>query len=448
VREKIVLIGAGSAVFTRGLVTDLIHRKWELDLALVDIDPDALGVAEGLTRKMIAATGAPIRLSATTDRREALKESTAVICTVAVGGRRGWEQDVQIPRKYGVYQPVGDTVMPGGASRALRMIPAMVAIATDVLDCCPSALFFNYSNPMNAICRAVRKATGANVVGLCHGVKSTARYLAQALEVPSDEFRYTAIGVNHLTWFVDARSGGADLFGRLLRIAAERNAEILKGARDDDGALRVDNPFTWQMTHLFGAFPAVLDNHVVEFFPRLCCGEGAYYGKTLGVGDKPFENLIARGNERYAQMKECAESSDPLPADYFTSVPGEHEEVVDIIDSVRTGRYAVYSANLPNRGQVPNLPEDAVLETPAVAMGGRLKPVTQPPLPANLAGTLVPHLAWVETVVEAAIEGNRDKFVQAMLLEGSVTSIETARRLADELIAAHRKHLPQFEAAK
>src|SRR5689334_12440724 len=169
-KEKIVLIGAGSAMFTKGLVADVIRRGQETELALVDIDPEALRVAERLTCKMVEAQRAPVAVSAATERREVLAGATAVICTVGVGGRRAWEQDVYIPRKYGIYQPVGDTVMPGGTSRAVRMIPAMVGVAKDVIDLCSNALFFNYGNPMAAVCRGIRKATGADVVGLCHGV--------------------------------------------------------------------------------------------------------------------------------------------------------------------------------------------------------------------------------------------------------------------------------------
>lgn len=180
--EKIALLGAGSAVFTRGLVADIIRKRWDAELALVDIDAEALEVAERLVSKMIEASGAPLRLAASTERRDLLAGATAVICTIAVGGRRGWEKDVQIPRKYGIFQPVGDTVMPGGSSRALRMLPPMLAIAEDVLELAPDALFFNYSNPMAAICRGVRKATGANAIGLCHGVSGVAGYLEDALE--------------------------------------------------------------------------------------------------------------------------------------------------------------------------------------------------------------------------------------------------------------------------
>ncbi|PJF45876.1 MAG: alpha-glucosidase/alpha-galactosidase, partial [Candidatus Thermofonsia Clade 3 bacterium] len=150
--------------------------------------------------------------------------ATAVICTVGVGGRRAWEQDVFIPRRYGIYAPVGDTVGPGGSSRALRMIPAMVAIARDVLDLAPNALFFNYSNPMAPICRAIHKATGAPVVGLCHGVMETARYLARVLNAPAEQLRYIATGINHLTWFTQVWVGEEDAMPRLRAIAAERAA--------------------------------------------------------------------------------------------------------------------------------------------------------------------------------------------------------------------------------
>src|SRR5262245_10567058 len=308
--EKVVLIGAGSASFTRGLMIDLIQRDWDAEIALVDVDPDALSVAEGLAKKMLQARGSTIRLSASTDRRDVLRDATVVICTVGVGGRRAWEQDVFIPRKYGIYQPVGDSVMPGGTSRALRMIPAMVDVARDVLDLAPQALFFNYGNPMAPVCRAIRKATGAPVVGLCHGVFHVGHYLARVLEVERSEFHYTAVGMNHLTWFVEARAGGQDAMPRLREIAAARLAAGVNRDRlgvafaeagtapRDEVAPTEDSPFSWQLFQLFGAFPAVLDRHVTEFFPQFFA-DGRYYGKTLGVDAFSFEKTIARGDETY-----------------------------------------------------------------------------------------------------------------------------------------------------
>ncbi len=430
-REKVVLIGAGSASFTRGLLADLVRSGWDVELALVDVDPDALAVAEGLAAKMIQARGCSIGLSASTDRREVLSGATAVICTVGVGGRRAWEQDVLIPRKYGIYQPVGDTVMPGGTSRALRMIPAMVAVAEDVLDLAPDALLFNYGNPMAPVCRAIRKATSAEVVGLCHGVFDVAQDLARPLAVEPSELVYNAVGMNHLTWFTEVRVGGKDVMPRLHEIADE------KLARGDD------NPFSWWLLKSFGAFPAVLDRHVSEFFPQFFAG-GKYYGKTLGVDAFSFEDTISGGDRRYEEMRAAALSDDPLPDDYFERIGGEHEQVLDIIAAIRQDAGRIYSANLPNRGQVPNLPAEAVVESPAVANGSGLRPLTQPPLAPGLVGTLATRLAWVETVVEAALEGSREKVVQALVLDGSVDSPDTAVALTDELLAAHKVHLPQF----
>jgi len=440
-RERMVLIGAGSAVFTRGIVADLIRRGAALDLALVDIDPHALEVVDRLCRKMIESKGAPIALSASTDRREVLAGATAVVCTIGVGGRRAWEQDVLIPQEFGIRQPVGDSVMPGGTSRALRMIPPMVAIAEDVLALAPDALFFNYGNPMTAVCRAVVKATGARLTGLCHGVMGVGRYLADVLGVALTRLRYTAIGVNHLTWFTEIRADGVDAMPRLHELAAEKLAAFRAAGGVPGGKHR--SPFCWQLFESFGAFPAVHDSHVTEFFPQFFAA-GEYFGKTVGEDVLRIRDRIAKGDEIFEQMERDAFSPDRLPADYFERITGEHEQVVEIIDSIRTDAGRVYSANLPNAGQVPNLPLGAVLEAPAVADGSGLRHIAQAPLPLGLVGTLATRLAYVETVVEAALEGSRNKFIQALVLDGCVGSLEQATALADALLAAQAECLPQY----
>lgn len=457
-KEKIVLVGAGSAMFTRGLIADIIRQGWEGEIALVDIDPDALNIAEKLARKMIEAKKAPLKLAAATDRRAVLKNATAVVCTVGVGGRRAWERDVFVPRKHGIYQPVGDSVMPGGSSRALRMIPAMVDIAKDVLDLASDALFFNYGNPMGPVCRGVRKATGANMVGLCHGVFGVAKFIADVLGVSDkDIMKYTAVGMNHLTWFTEVRVNGADAMPRLREIAREklsagvdpsalgtRFAEA--GTADRGEALGdVDHPFTWQLLELFGAFPAVLDRHVTEFFAHMFSRKGSYYGKTPGVDAFSVEDTIAHGDKIFDEMREAAFSPEPLPADYFDRISGEHEQVTEIIMSIRQDAGEVYSANLPNTGQLPNLPHQAVVECPAIAGASGLRPIAQPPMDPALAGTLATRFQWVETIVDAALEGSREKFVRALLLDGAVGTVETAYRLADELLEAQAEFLPQFK---
>ncbi|MBN1555709.1 MAG: hypothetical protein JXA11_13275 [Phycisphaerae bacterium] len=459
-KERIVLIGAGSAMFTRGLIADLVSRKWDVDLALVDIDETALRVAENLAKKILQAAGSKIRLTASADRRDVLPGATAVVTTIGVGGRRAWEQDVFVPRKYGIYQPVGDSVLPGGTSRALRMIPAMVDIARDVLEMAPEALFFNYSNPMPAICRAVRKATGANMTGLCHGVFHTARFLASQMNVPIDTLDYSAVGINHLTWFTRIESAGRDAMP-ILRQTADRKlanglaagslgANFLDQSKThlDENAPKDETPFCWWLTKMFGAFPSACDRHVTEFFPGMFFREESYFGKTLGVDAFSFENTISYGDHCYEEMTRFANSPDPLPREYLDRIGGEHEQVLDIIESIRTDAGRVYSANLPNEGQVPNLPAGAIVESPAAATRDGLQPLPQPPLPAAMAGALAPRWGWVETTVEAALEASRDKFVQALVLDGAVDSIETACRLADDLLKAQADYLPQFAQEK
>lgn len=448
-------------MFTRGIIVDLIKLNKETDLVLVDTDKDTLTFIEGLSKKIIFSRKAPIHLTATTDRRTVLKGATVVLCTIGVGGRRAWEQDVLIPRKYGIYQPVGDTASVGGSSRALRMVPAMVDIAKDVLDLCPQALFINYGNPMAVTCRAVHKATGANMYGLCIGVHETISYLASALNISPESMKFSFAGINHLTWITDARENGADVMPKLKQLAL-RKMELLKTNPEFVGINFTDavefnpaskvklfddiSPLSWELLIQFGAFPAPMDRHVTEFFPQLfVSNNGMYYGKKLGIDAYSFENTIAFGDRIYAEMREIALSPDPLPADYFEKLGGEQELAVDIIQSIRNDLDKIYSANLPNTGQVPNLPMGCIIESPAIADSNGLHAIMQKPLPPGIAGTLATRMQWVETIVDAALEGSKEKFVQALIIDGSVTSIETSQKLANELLAEHAAYLPQFQ---
>ena len=439
-------------MFTIGVVSDLVQSNEPVELALVDIDPAALDVARKLVEKMIAAKQAPIRLSASTERREVLKGASAVISAIGVGGRRAWEQDVFQARKYGISMPVGDTAGPCGTSRALRMIPAMVAIARDVLDLTPDALFFNYANPMSPICRAVRKETGAEMVGLCIGTWDTAHYLARALSVPFEDLSYNVAGINHLTWFSEVKVRGQDAMPALreyARAVVAKTNQAYEAFRAGDAPMphsgspfdsSLDFPFSWQCLLWFGAFPSPEDRHVTEFFPSLF-RDGSYYGKKLGVDEFPFEGTIEVGDMIYAEMQADAFSPEPLTESYFNKHGGEQEQVIEIIRAIRANQPMTFFANLPNQGQAPNLPMDAIVETPALATGSGIRAITQQALPTAAAGVLAGRFAWVEVTVEAALEKNRDKFIQALLLDGAVQSPDIAPRLADDLLAAQREFL-------
>jgi len=457
--EKIVLVGAGSAMFTRGLVADLLASGMDAELALVDINPEALEIARRLAEKMIRARGAKMPVTASTDRTDVLPGATVVITTIAVGGRRAWEQDVFVPRGFDIFQPVGDSVGPGGTSRALRMAPAMVEIAEDIVELAPDALFFNYANPMAVVCRAIRKATKAKVVGLCHGVIQVEDYLASFLEVDRERLDCTAIGMNHLTWFTEVLLDGRDGMGLLRERLAHQRAQEAgaadPGARfleqgdqaesegDSPGIRWDDNPFSWGLFERFGAFPAVLDRHVCEFFPGLFAS-GDYYGKKLGVDAFSFENTIRYGDMIHDEMLEVSRSDRPLPDDFFQKLSGEHEQVIEIIAAIRAANGKRYSVNLPNEGRQKCFPPQAIIEAPAVATPLGLKPVAVRELSPGLAGALASRLQWVETTADAALERSREKFIQALMIDGYTRSLDQADRLADALLAAQVEHLRPF----
>lgn len=450
---KIVLIGAGSAVFTRGLVADLIVLKelgaWEL--ALVDVDPAALETAEGLSRKMVASQGADITITAATDRREVLAGADVVVTTVGIRGRRHWEYDVHIPRKYGIYQPVGDSVLPGGISRAMRVIPVLVEIARDVQELCPDAWFFNYANPMTANCLAIREATGLPVVGLCHGVFHVERQLAEFLGVPAEELTTLYAGLNHLTFIFDVRHQGQDMIPVMReKLAAEKQANPSgqskwAGQTFAEGFKAADNPFSWSLLDAYGAYPAVNDRHVVEFFPERFPG-GAYYGLTLGMDAFSHAEIIAWGDARYEAMRRQATGEDPLDESIFKRSAGEHEQLLYILGSIQRDQRKILSVNVPNLGIVPNLPADAVLELPAAATSTGLRPLQILDFPDPLAAIVTRRFAPVRLTVEAALTGDRKLFVEALLMDGAVSDRSVAEKLGEELLTAHRQYLPQFFA--
>ncbi|RAP74789.1 hypothetical protein [Paenibacillus montanisoli] len=454
--KKIVLIGAGSAMFTQGLVADLLRtaERQEWHLALVDTDPAALRSITALCRKMIDAKQSNVQLSSSSDRRDVLPGADYVVATVGVGGRRAWEQDVFIPRKYGVYQPVGDTAMPGGISRAMRMIPAMVDIVRDVQRICPDAYFFNYSNPMTVICRAIKKATEMPVIGLCHGVNYSEEALAHFAGVPRNEFTSYAVGVNHLTFMYKffhkgknalpllrekyrtfiAEGGFEKDYAKLGHVFAEMGGETPK----------LGDPFAWEIFDRYGAFAAPGDRHICEFFPEQFPG-GNYYGKTFGIDGYSFEKVIEYGDNIYADMDKLAHSEGPLPDDFFDKLSGEHEQLMDIIDSIENDKRAVFSVNVTNNGTVPNLPKDAVVEVPASATGFGFAPLQMNDFPSVLAQLLAKPIAIHELTVDAALTGDRNLFVEAVLAGGYLNDRSAVARMVDELIEAQIQYLPQFQ---
>lgn len=445
----LTLIGAGSAVFTRGLLADLIGAKdlgdWQI--RLVDVDPVALDVATKLARAMVEARGGSIDVIASTDRREVLPGSDFIVTCVGVGGRPAWQLDHEIVQKHGIYQPVGDSIMPGGISRLLRTTPVLVEIAHDIAELAPEAFFFNYSNPMTANVQAIHQETGLPVVGLCHGMHHIQRELAQLIDAPFERTSTLYAGINHLTFIYDFRLDGQDAWP-LVRERVRR--ELAEAPNPDDiGNIFYDtptawhNPFGWELFERYGAFAAAGDRHITEFFPERFAN-GEYYGKKLGIDAFSLPEILEWGENRYQGMRRQALGEEPLDQSIFDRSGGEQEQLIAIIRSITFDSREMFSCNVINGGLVPGLPDGAAVEIPGVATARGIRPISVPDLGLPLTAILDRRLSSVTIAVEAALRGDRGLVVEAMIADGAVTDAAAAAALTDDLIDAQLQHLPRF----
>ncbi|MBM3237101.1 hypothetical protein FJZ31_12485 [Candidatus Poribacteria bacterium] len=427
--SKIVIMGAGSIVFSRGLIANIILTE-ELQgstVALCDIDAEALDLITQLAKSMARHAGADVNIESSTDRRELLPNADYVIQTIAIGGKSAWEKDLDIPKKYGIIQPVGDSVGPGGISRAFRLLPVVVDICRDMEKLCPDAWLLNYSNPNSCVVTAAHQYSKIKVIGLCHGLLGTQHALANYLGVPFGETRVLAAGVNHLNWILDFRVGDQDG----LQMVREK---MQKGGPEND-------PFkvTFMLFDIYGAIPAPGDRHVAEFFPHFL-NQAADYGKKYGLG---LMRAYGQDQEYWAKIKQDVEEDTNI--DQYLRKSGE--EVIDIIVTMEGLESKVFDAiNLPNYGFVTNLPEGAILEVPAVVGPFGIRGMSIGALPSGIASVLSGIIRLQQLTVDAAMTGDRNLAVQAMLADPMVSSVEIAKAMLDELIEAHAKHLPQFKS--
>lgn len=423
--KRIVLIGAGSMVFSEGLMRDVVlapHLAGST-VALVDLDEEKLDLMARLAQRMVEQHGADIQVEKTTERREVLADADFVITTISVGGQAAWEADLKIPLKYGVVQSVGDSVGPGGLSRALRHVPVVLDVARDMVELCPNAVLFNYSNPMTVICRAVARETPIQVVGLCHGVTNTRNYLAEYMEVPPQDLEVRVAGVNHLVWMVQILHNGRDAYPELRAMLARKGTDT--------------RPASFELMQLYGLFPGPGHDHVVAFY-RHFLSEHADFGEPYGVGLFPIESLNQGRERRLERFKAQAAGREPI------AVKPSGEDVMDIITALITHRPKVCAVNVPNKGAVGNLQDHAVAEVSAMVDGGGIQPLRVEELPMGIASTLRARIDQQEMVVEAVMRGDRDLALQALLADPLVDSVANARSMLDELLAAHADHLPTF----
>ena len=436
-KKSIVILGAGSTYFTKGIVESLCRKGGEWELRLCDIDEECLDIAMKLSRRMIDAYEAPITLKGDMDRLHLLPGAQAVVCTIGVGGRKAWAKDILMFRDYGIYQTTGDTYGTGGISRALRTVPVLVGIARDMEKLCPGALLYNFTNPMGVSIWALAQETKIKTVGLCYGVTWYQSRLAELIGVPFEETWTRAIGANHFTWITDFEYQGRDAWPL-----------VYDFLRENSGAEAIKNhPYTWELFEAFGAFPCVGDGHICEFIPGFQ-GKGAYYGKTLSIdGGTNAEEYLSYWDKVFDEMADQAHGRKPLetiPDNEAGQTFRDEDLFIDVLNASFGGGQIERTVNLPNYGQAPGLPMGAALESTALINGAGFHPLNYREIPAGIRAILMRILGAQALTVEAALKGDRRLVVQAFMADLTAIYKKDAEQLTDRILQEHKEYLPHF----
>lgn len=434
-KKTIVLLGVGSTYFTKGIVESLIKKGGEWDLRLVDIDPNCLEIATLLSEKLVNKYEASVTVTGSTDRRDVLAGADAVVSTVGVGGRKAWEKDVLVFRQFNIHQSTGDTFGAGGVSRALRTIPVLIEIAKDMEKLCPDALLVNFTNPMTVNCWALNKMTKIKTVGLCYGVTAYQHFLSKFIEVPLDQTWIKAIGVNHYSWITDFQYQGKDAW------------PLVRQMMKDKGLGGRLGPYTWELFEVFGAFPCVGDGHICEFVPGFQAKE-AYYGKTFGIdAGHNFEDYARHWDKVFDDMADQAYGRKPLETD-DDKAPSEtfkdEDFFIDVVSAVMGGTPVERTVNLPNTGQVSNLPLGAILEGSTLVNSAGFHPLSYGEIPAGIAAIMQRILGAQALTVEAALKADRNLVVQTFMADLTAIKRADAEKLVDCILETHKEYLPQF----
>jgi alpha-galactosidase len=431
---KVAILGAGSTVFARQLMTDLLCTPGleQGTFALVDIDGKRLELAHRLGEKLVEISGRGWTVEATTDRQQVLAGCDYVINTIEVAGLRNVRSDYEIPLKYGVDQCIGDTIGPGGIFKMLRTGPTWLEILRDLDRVCPQAVVMNYTNPMSALTLLALRATRLAVVGLCHSVQGTAQQLATYLDVPCDQLRFRCAGINHMAWFTELRHQGEDMYPRLRR--ATRDPEIYEC-----------DPVRFEVMLHFGAFVTESSGHFSEYV--------AYFRKRPDLlqrytreGYQGESGFYANNWPRWrAEASETSRAQVSGDSEIVLSRSGEYASV--IVAAIESGQPAVIQGNVLNSGLIHNLPLGGCVEVPVLVDATGLHPVDFGPLPPQLAALNAAHMYVHELMVQAVLERDRQAALRALMLDplsAAVCSPDEIRQMFEEMWEAERADLAYF----
>ncbi len=430
---KITLIGAGSAVFARQVITDILHIEGleTGTFALVDIDEQRLELAQRIAEKIISLTGKHWNVIASTQRCDVLAGSDAIINSIEVAGLANVRHDYDIPLKYGIDQCIGDTIGPGGIFKALRTGPVWLDVLRDAERLCPAAWVLNYTNPMSILTLAALQGTKMRTVGLCHSVQGTSQLLAKYLEMPYEELEWRCAGINHNAWFTELRHKGEDMYPRLRERAAV--TEVYE-----------KDPVRFEMMLHFGAFVTESSGHFSEYVPyfrkrpdlieRYC--RAGYLGQS-GFYANNWPEWRAKND---AGIQEMLDGRREIP------LARGHEYAADIVEALILNRPTVIYGNVRNNGLIDNLP-DGCVETACLVDRNGVQPCHFGKLPEQLAALNRSHMAVHTLMVDALLSHDKQAARYALLLDpltAAVCSPAEISALFDEMWEVERAYLEPF----
>ncbi len=439
---KVTFIGAGSIGFTRSLLRDLLSvpEFKDIKVSFTDINPKNLDMVTQLCQRDINENDLDIKIQATTDRREALKDARYVFCVIRVGGLDAFKHDVDIPLKYGVDQCVGDTLCAGGIMYGQRGIAVMLDICKDIKEVAePDCLLLNYANPMAMMTWACNKYGGVHTIGLCHGVQGGHRQIANVFDLDKKEVDIICAGINHQTWYIQIRHKGEDLTGKLLE-AFENHPDYKNTEK-----VRID------MLRRFGYYSTESNGHLSEYLP--------WYRKRPEEINEWIDLSKWINGETGGYLRVCTESRNWFETDFpnwmkqppmkFGEYRGE-EHGSYIIEGLETGRVYRGHFNMVNNGTISNLPDDAIIEAPGYVDGNGVSMTRVGDLPLGCAAVCNVSISVQRLAVEAAVHGDDKLLRQAMMMDplvGAVCNPKEIWQMVDEMLVAQAEWLPQYTEA-
>jgi len=441
---KIAFVGGGSVLWNPILTTDmaLTDELAGAELVLHDIDLDALELMTRTSKRIVEQVGGQLEVTATADRVEALRDADFVIVSVAIGGLEAMRNDLEIPERYGVYQSVGDTVGPGGLARALRNIPFIVKVAREMETLCPDAWLLNVTNPMTTLCRAVTRTTSVRIIGLCHEATGVCHHLAKLLAVPTDAITLDVLGINHLPVISQFNIDGNDGMPLLRDWLVSHDPFAFVEEHDPDPGrdifadrLAVKLTLLEQLGVLFGAG----DRHVAEFFPGFLTA-ASEWGKRYGVGLTTIKHREDGARERRARIERFV-AGEPGELPESGNLRKSEEQMAPVMAALSGGPSGRFIVNIPNVGQIDNLPRDAVVECVAQVDDFGVRPLAAGALPYAASAVIAPHVVRQELIVEAALTGRREPALAALATDPLVRDSGTVVPMLDELLSANEAYV-------